>query len=157
MTLLLGGLATSCGLVPEHPGDDVLVLGFRVREHTVEIKVPMCAGEKISRVEVWDPGDDRKKEKRLWWGQDPLGATAGNGQLELWSPTDYRKVSKTEKPASFPALVDVSADFSDGESVGDLVDLDEAAKHQAANKYWTIKGKYMSAKEIDEQLSCRTG
>ncbi|MFF4791137.1 hypothetical protein ACFY2M_15425 [Streptomyces sp. NPDC001276] len=155
LALLIGTLSTSCGLVPEHPGDESLLLGFRVTDRIVEVKVPVCPGDKLSRAEVWDPGNETKKEKLLWWGEEPMGETADNGLLQLWSAAGYRKASTAEKPSTLPPLVDVSITYAgQDDSVGDLVNLGEATKHTLKDQYWTIEGKPMSAREIDEQLSC---
>ncbi|MEE1806983.1 hypothetical protein [Streptomyces sp. BE133] len=155
LVLLVGALSTSCGLVPQHPDDEALVLGFRVTDRTVEVKIPVCPGDKLSRVEVWDPGNETKKEQLLWWGETPIAEGSDNGLLRLWSPADYRKSSAAQKPSNLPPLIDVSAAYADQEdSVGDLISLDEATKKQQPDEYWTIKGKSMSAQEIDEQLSC---
>ncbi|MFJ6723844.1 hypothetical protein ACIQPQ_02915 [Streptomyces sp. NPDC091281] len=153
--LLLAALSTSCGLTPEHPGDDALLLGFRVTPAGVEVKVPVCPGDELSRVEVWDPGSDTRKERLLWWGDAPSGADAADGLLRLWSSVGYRKVSATGIPAGPLPLVDVSVTYRDQEdSVGDLVDLSKAADSSAGDKYWTIKGDSVTAREVDEQLSC---
>lgn len=156
--LLLGALSTSCDQVPEHPGDDSLVLGFRVTDTSVQVKVPVCAGEKLDRVEVWDPGSETRKEKLLWWGEGPTGEAAADGLITLWSPTEYRKAATSDKPAKLPSPVDVSVTYAhQDDSVGDLVDLEEAAKHPLTeDRYWTIQGKTMTARAIDEQLSCGT-
>ncbi|MFI8521550.1 hypothetical protein ACIGEZ_27600 [Streptomyces sp. NPDC085481] len=156
LSLLVGVLTTACGpVLPEHPGDESLVLGFRVTDQAIEVKVPVCAGEKLSRVEVWDPGDETKKERLLWWAEGPQDRSADHGLLRLWSPDDYRKASTAGKPSPPPPRVDVSVTYAgQDDSVGDLVDLGEAAKHQPANEFWTIKGHPMTAEEIDGQLSC---
>ncbi|MFF3395951.1 hypothetical protein ACFYW1_34150 [Streptomyces sp. NPDC002669] len=151
---LVGALSASCGLVPQHPDDGALVVGFRVTDRTVEVKVPMCPGDKLSRVEVWDPGSETKKEKLLWWGERPIAEGSDDGLLRLWSPADYRKSSAAQQPPNLPPLIDVSATYADQEdSVGDLISLDEAGKEEP-DEYWTIKGKSMSAREIDDQLTC---
>ncbi|MFY4717427.1 hypothetical protein [Streptomyces sp. LaBMicrA B280] len=158
LTLVLSGLGTSCGRVPEHPGDESLVLGFQVTDREVEVKVPICPGEKLARAEVWDPGDDSKKEKLLWWGEGPLGGPADNGVLRLWSSVGYRKSSKARRPSTLPSLIDVSVTYANkDDSVGDLIDLGKAANHGLKDEYWTKKGKPMSAREIDGQLSCGSG
>ncbi|MEU9599331.1 hypothetical protein AB0E06_21300 [Streptomyces sp. NPDC048109] len=156
LVLLVGALSTSCSLVPQHAGDEALVLGFRVTDRIVEVKIPVCPGDKVSRVEVWDPGSETKKEQLLWWGETPIAGGSDQGLLRLWSPTGYRKSSTVvRKPSNLPPLIDVSAVYADQEdSVGDLISLDEVTKMQQPDEYWTIKGKSMSAEEIDEQLSC---
>ncbi|MFD5714392.1 hypothetical protein ACFWHW_29155 [Streptomyces pharetrae] len=154
--LLAGALSTSCGLVPEHPDDGNLVLGFRVTEGSVQVKIPICPGEYPNRVEVWDPGSDTRKERLLWWAEGPAGKDAADGLLKLWSPDDYRKSSPSDRPAEAPPLVDVSVSYAaEEDSVGDLVNLKEAAKRlPAEGLYWTARGETMSAQAIDEQLSC---
>ncbi|WP_217144207.1 hypothetical protein [Streptomyces sp. AC627_RSS907] len=151
-------LSTSCDQIPEHPSDENLVLGFRVTDADVQVKVPVCPGEELDRVEVWDPGSETREEKLLWWGEGPTGEAAANGLIKLWSPTGYRKAATSDKPAEVPSPVDVSVTYAHQEdSVGDLVDFEEAAKDPSAeDRYWTIQGKTMTAREIDEQLSCAT-
>lgn len=135
-----------------------MTLGLRITGSQIEVKVPLCRGVRISRVEVWKPSDGKGGEKQLWWGKDPSVPQQGSetGVIRLWNTVGYASASPAQRPSALLPAIDISVDYSgESDGVGSILDTRQAARPDLKpGQYWSMRNKPMTGKEIDEQLSC---
>ncbi|MFF3158730.1 hypothetical protein [Streptomyces sp. NPDC057910] len=149
-------VTSACGLVPEHPAaGKAVTMGMRITASQIEIKVPLCPGARISRVEVWKPSDGKGGEEQLWWGNAPQQGSEP-GVVRLWSNVGYASASPARRPSTLLPAIDISVDYSgESDGVGSILDTRQAAGPDLQpGQYWSMRNKPMTGKEIDEQLSC---
>ena len=126
-------------------------VGLRVDGSRVSFKAPVCAGERVQTVEVYDSDS----EKLLWRARGPRTAEAKSGAVTLWASDDFRTARPTAQPGTLPKWLDVSVVYAGGDDgTGDVFEVRKVrAARVPAGRYWTREGP-MTAAEIDARLSC---
>ncbi|MBK3645240.1 MULTISPECIES: hypothetical protein [Streptomyces] len=126
-------------------------VGLRIDGSRVSFKAPVCAGETVRTVEVYDSDS----EDLLWRAQGPRTAGGRSGAVTLWAADDFRTARPKAPPGTLPKWLDVSVTYADGDGTGDVFEVRKVrAAGLPAGRYWTREGP-MTAAEIDARLSCR--
>ncbi|MFC9699136.1 hypothetical protein ACFTWD_00325 [Streptomyces sp. NPDC056943] len=152
-----GLTAGGCAFVPSHPADPP-VFGARTDGHKMIVKIPLCPGERISRVEVYDFNDTEHTNPRVVWSaSEPTSATVRSGVFELWTGEGFaRSVPRSEKDA-VPSDIGVAYKDQDGHG-RDSVFAPRTVENATLDPgtYWTSDGP-MTAEQLDAQLPCEGG
>jgi len=149
----MGILATGCALAPSDPLP--FHFGARLVGGEVQIKIPLCPGEKIIGVSVADADDTADASPRtLWSASQPADGTAEGGTISLWSGKGFNRSSRTPAVEQRPRHVDVEYTATSGDNSGAEIDLDQAAKAALKpDQFWTDAGP-QTAEQINKQLKC---
>ena len=138
---------------PEAP-----VFGARAERGMILVKVPMCPADNPQRLEVqdYDAAASSNSPKVIWWASSPWDAAAGQGEVELFSGTGFRRSAPTPAPADTPR--DIEVDYKGPECYrADAFDVKEITSSKLKpGQYWTLQGP-MTAAQIDGQLRCGGG
>ncbi|WP_160159861.1 hypothetical protein [Streptomyces sp. SLBN-31] len=131
--------------------ETTILVGLRVDGSRVSFKAPVCAGDTVRTVEVYDSDS----EDLLWRARGPRTAEGRTGAVTLWAADDFRTAHPKAPPATLPKWLDVSVVYAGGDDgTGDVFEVRKVrAARVPAGKYWTREGP-MTAAEIDARFSC---
>lgn len=152
----LTALAASGCSVPSDPADPP-VFGARADGSTIVVKIPLCKGDEISRVEVYDFDDVKHTNPHVvWWASEPTSKAARSGAVKLWTGEEFARHSARPEKSSIPPNIGVA--YKDpngsGRDAEFAISEVESAKLEPG-KYWTPDGP-MTAEQIDAQLQCKS-
>lgn len=155
----VGALAACCALTyglvalgyrsPDDPY--VSLVGVRVTDGRIIVKVPVCPEGRVMSVRVKDYPDD----ETLWKATGPLTPEALRGEVTLWRPADFREASGGERPAALPKTMEVWVTATGGGGGSGVLfkPADVAAADLPAGAYWTRDGPRTAA-QVDDQRLC---
>jgi len=145
-------LVAGCAFVPSDPLP--AHFGAKVVNGVIQVKVPLCPGDKVTRVSVID-ADARSSDSpsELWWGTSPKSDAVASGVFHLWSATDFGRSDTT--PSTVPQRIEVDYSAPGGDGSGEVFDLTEVRSASLkAGQYWTADGPRTAA-QIDARLKCQ--
>lgn len=131
------------------------LVGMRVTDGEIFVKVPVCADDEVVSVRV----HEHDHEATLWEARGPVTPEALRGEVTLWGGADFREAGAGDRPAVVPRWLEVVVSVSDGNRHGsdDVFDTRKAAEAQLPDGMYETRDGPKTAQQIDALLPCNGG